>query len=147
MRLGDADSYIDIEAHEPVAANMPSAGDIRLQVSVHDGGFHCDQQDVWVRRNSAERFIADLYAMARGEREDAMLSSPSNRELSLKFTRPMLSHALIEGKLKRTGPGTRATVSSSIVFSIYVDANILGGLAETYAEDWLGPDKTANKQH
>ena len=30
MRLGDSDTYIDIDADEPVAANMPAAGDVRL---------------------------------------------------------------------------------------------------------------------
>ncbi len=147
MRLGDADTYIDIDANEPVAANMPAAGDISLSVTVHGAGFHGDQHDVWVRRNSAERFIADLYAMARGERDDAMLKSPSNRELTLQFTKPMRSHALLEGELKRTGPGSPATISSSVVFAIYIEASKLSDLAETYAEAWLGPDKAANKKH
>lgn len=116
MRLGDSDTYIDIDADEPVAANMPAAGDVRLRVSIHVSGFDGDQRGVWVRRNSAERFIGDLYAMARGERDDAMLRSPSNRELTLKFTKPMRSHALLEGELKRTGSGSPATISSSVVF-------------------------------
>jgi hypothetical protein len=147
MRLGDSDSYIDIDADEPVAANMPAAGDVRLRVAVHVSGFDGDQRGVWVRRNSAERFIGDLYAMARGERDDAELRSPSNRELTLKFTRPMQSHVLIEGELKRTGPGSPTTISSSVVFTIYIDAEKLGDLAETYDEAWLGPDKAANKKH
>jgi hypothetical protein len=147
MRLGDSETYIDIDAHEPVAANMPAAGDVRLHVTVHGAGFHGDQHDVWVRRNSAERFIGDLYAMARGERDDAMLRSPSNKELTLKFSKPMPKHALIEGELKRTGPGSPATISSSVVFAIYIDADILDDLAETYAVAWLGPDKAANKKH
>ena len=147
MRLGDSDTYIDIDADEPVAANMPAAGDVRLRVTVHGAGFHSDQRGVWVRRNSAERFIADLYAMARGERDDAALRSPSNRELTLSFTRPMQSHALLEGEVKRIGPGSPATISSSVVFSIYIDAEKLDDLAETYAEAWLGPDKAANKKH
>ncbi len=147
MRLGDSDTYIDIDADEPVAANMPAAGDVRLRVSIHVSGFDGDQRGVWVRRNSAERFIGDLYAMARGERDDAMLRSPSNRELTLKFTKPMRSHALLEGELKRTGPGSPATISSSVVFAIYIDIDKLGELAETYAEAWLGPDKAANKKH
>ena len=147
MRLGDSETYIDIDADDPVAANMPAAGDVRLRVTVHVAGFDGDQRDVWVRRNSAERFIGDLYAMARGERDDAMLKSPSNRELTLKFTRPMRTHALLEGEVKRTGPGSPATISSSVVFSIYIDVEKLGELAETYDEAWLGPEKAANKNH
>lgn len=147
MRLGDLDTYIDIDADDPVAANMPAAGDVRLRVTVHVSGFDGDQRGVWVRRNSAERFISDLYAMARGERDDAMLQSPSNRELTLKFSRPMRTHALLEGELRRTASGSPATISSSVVFSIYIDADKLGDLAETYDEAWLGPDKAANKKH
>lgn len=147
MRLGDLDTYIDIDADDPVAANMPAAGDVRLRVTVHVSGFDGDQRGVWVRRNSAERFISDLYAMARGERDDAMLKSPSNRELTLKFSRPMRTHALLEGELRRTASGSPATISSSVVFSIYIDADKLGDLAETYDEAWLGPDKAANKKH
>ena len=147
MRLGDSDTYIDIDADEPVAANMPAAGDIRLRVTVHVSGFDGDQRGVWVRRNSAERFIGDLYAMARGQREDAKLESPSNRELTLKFTIPIRTHALLEGELKRTASGSPATISSSVVFSIYIDVEKLGDLAETYAEAWLGPEKAANKKH
>jgi hypothetical protein len=33
------------------------------------------------------------------------------------------------------------------VFSIYIDVEKLGDLAETYDEAWLGPDKAANKKH
>ena len=114
MRLGNADAYIDIDVHEPVAANMPGAGDLRLRVTVYGAGFTGDQQDVWVRGNAAERFINELYAMARGERDDVTLGSPSsNKELTLKVSRPMPSHVFLEGKLRRTGPGSRATISAA----------------------------------
>ena len=148
MRLGNADSYIDIEVRDPVAANMPGAGDLRLRVTVHGAGFTGDQQNVWVRGNAAERFINDLYAMARGERDDVTLGSPSsNKELSLKVSRPMQSHVVLEGKLRRSGPGSPATVSSSVVFSIYVDVKNLQNLADTFADAWLAPEEEAGRKH
>ena len=59
----------------------------------------------------------------------------------------MRTHALLEGEVKRTGSGSPATISSSVVFSIYIDVEKLGELAETYDEAWLGPEKAANKKH
>ncbi|MGD8789658.1 MAG: hypothetical protein PVH05_09230 [Burkholderiales bacterium] len=148
MRLGNAESYIDIEVHEPVAPNMPGAGDLRLGVTVHGAGFTGDQQDVWVRGSAAERFINDLYAMARGERDDVTLGSPSsNKELTLKVSRPMRSHVVLEGKLRRTGPGSPATVSSSVVFSIYLDVKNLENLADIFADAWIAPEDEARKKH
>jgi hypothetical protein len=148
MRLGNADSYLDIEVHEPVAADMPGAGDLRLRVTVYGAGFTGDQQDVWVRGTAAERFINDLYAMARGERDDATLGSPSsNKELALKVSRPMRSHVVLEGKLRRTGPGSPATISSSVVFSIYLEVKELDSLADMFAEEWIAPEEEAGKKH
>lgn len=147
MRLGNAESYLDIEVHEPVAADMPGAGDLRLRVTVHGAGFTGDQQDVWVRGSAAERFIEDLYAMARGERDDATLGNPrSDKELALRVSRPMPSHVVLEGKLRRTGPGSPATISSSVVFSIYLEVTKLENLAEMFADAWIAPvDETARK--
>jgi len=147
MRLGNAESYLDIEVHEPVAADMPGAGDLRLRVTVHGAGFTGDQQDVWVRGSAAERFIEDLYAMARGERDDATLGNPrSDKELALRVSRPMPSHVVLEGKLRRTGPGSPATISSSVVFSIYLEVTKLDNLAEMFADAWIAPvDETARK--
>ena len=148
MRLGNADSHLDIEVHEPVAADMPGAGDLRLRVTVYGAGFTGDQQDVWVRGTAAERFINDLYAMARGERDDAALGSPSsNKELTLKVSRPMRSHVVLEGKLRRTGPGSPATISSSVVFSIYLEVKELDSLADMFAEEWIAPEEEAGKKH
>ncbi len=148
MRLGNVDSYIDIEVHEPVAPNMPGAGDLRLSVTVHGAGFTGEQQDVWVRGSAAERFINDLYAMARGERDDVTLGSPSsNKELTLKVSRPMRSHVVLEGKLRRTGPGSPATVSSSVVFSIYLDVKNLENLADLFADAWIAPEEDAGAKH
>jgi hypothetical protein len=148
MRLGNADAYIDIEVHEPVAADMPGAGDLRLRVTVHGAGFTGDQQDVWVRGTAAERFIDDLYAMARGERDDATLGSPgSQKELALKVSRPMRSHVVLEGKLRRTGPGSPATISSSVVFSIYLDVKTLDNLADLFADAWIAPEEQAGRKH
>lgn len=148
MRLGNADSYIDIEAHEHIAANMPGAGDLRLKVTVHGAGFTGEQQDVWVRRNSAERFISDLYAMARGQCDEATLGSPRRSgELTFTVSRPMRSHVVLEGKLKRTGPGSPATISSSVVFAIYLDVKDLAGVADQFAEAWLEPEQEAGKKH
>ncbi len=148
MRLGNADSYIDIEVHEPVAPNMPGAGDLHLSITVHGAGFTGEQQDVWVRGSAAERFINDLYAMARGERDDATLGSPSsNKELTLKVSRPMRSHVMLEGKLRRTGPGSPATVSSSVVFSIYLDVKNLENLADMFADAWLAPEEDVGAKH
>jgi hypothetical protein len=148
MRLGNADAYIDIEVHEPVAANMPGAGDLRLGITIHGAGFTGDQDNVWVRGNAAERFINELYAMARGERDDVTLGSPSsNKELTLKVSRPMRSHVVLEGKMRRTGPGSPATISSSVVFSIYLDVKNLESLADTFADAWIAPEEDAGKKH
>jgi len=148
MRLGNAESYLDIEVHEPVAAGMPGSGDLRLRVTVYGAGFTGDQQDVWVRGTAAERFISDLYAMARGERDDATLGSPSsNKELALKVSRPMRSHVVIEGKMRRTGPGSPATISSSVVFSIYLEVTKLDSLADMFADAWIEPEDTAARKH
>ena len=148
MRLGNAESYLDIEVHEPVAADMPGAGDLRLRVTVHGAGFTGDQQDVWVRGSAAERFIEDLYAMARGERDDATLGNPrSDKELALRVSRPMRSHVVLEGKLRRTGPGSPATISSSVVFSIYLEATKLDSLAEMFADAWIAPEDEAARKH
>lgn len=148
MRLGNADSYIDIEVREPVAPDMPGAGDLRLGITVHGAGFTGEQQNVWVRGSAAERFINDLYAMARGERDDVTLGSPSsNKELTLKVSRPMHSHVVLEGKLRRTGPGSPATISSSVVFSIYLDVKNLQNLADTFADAWLAPEEDVSTKH
>ena len=148
MRLGNADSYLDIEVHEPVAADMPGAGDLRLRVTVYGAGFTGDQQDVWVRGTAAERFINDLYAMARGERDDVTLGSPSsNKELTLKVSRPMPSHVFLEGKLRRSGPGSPATISSSVSFSIYLDVKNLENLADLFADAWIEPEQTGRRKH
>jgi hypothetical protein len=148
MRLGNADSYIDIEVREPVAPDMPGAGDLRLGITVHGAGFTGEQQDVWVRGSAAERFIDELYAMARGERDDVTLGSPSsNKELILKVSRPMQSHVVLEGKLRRTGPGSPATISSSVVFSIYLDVKKLENLADIFADAWMAPEDTVSTKH
>ena len=148
MRLGNAESHLDIEVHEPVAADMPGAGDLRLRVTVYGAGFTGDQQDVWVRGTAAERFIDDLYAMARGERDDATLGNPrSNKELTLKVSRPMQSHVVLEGKLRRTGPGSPATISSSVVFSIYLEVKKLDDLAAMFADAWIAPEDETAKKH
>lgn len=143
MRLGDHDSFVDIEVLETVAANMPRAGDIHLKVTVHGAGFRGVHDDVWVRHSSAQRFIEDLYEMARGDREDAALSAVANRELALRFSRPMRTHVLVEGKLKRVGPGSPATISAWVAFAVYVHRSSLKTLADTLSESWLAPAQSA----
>ncbi|HZP94520.1 MAG TPA: hypothetical protein VFB20_16795 [Burkholderiales bacterium] len=146
MRLGDTDSYVDIESRGTVAANMPRAGDLRLRVTVHGAGFHGVQDEVWVRQGAVERFIAEVYAMARGEREEAALGGASAREITLRFTRPMRTHVLLEGKVKRVGPGSPATISAWIAFAVYVPADALAELADTLSEAWISspPSKHAH---
>ena len=101
-----------------------------------------------MRGTAAERFIEDLYAMARGERDDATLGSPrSNKELALKVSRPMRSHVVLEGKLRRTGPGSPATISSSVVFSIYLEVTKLDDLAEMFADAWIAPEDATARKH
>jgi hypothetical protein len=146
MRLGDSDSYVDIEVYGTVARNMPRSGDLRLKVTVNGAGYRAVQKDVWIRGNSVERFVNDLYAMARGERADAALGG-TRSELSLRFSRPMQTHVLVEGKLKRIGPGSPATISAWIAFSVYVEAASLDGLAETIAESWLAPAQASSAHH
>lgn len=138
MRLGDTDSYVDIELRGTVAANMPRAGDLRLRVTIHGAGFHGVQDEVWIRQGAAERFIADVHSMARGEREEAALGGGSAREITLRFTRPMRTHVLLEGKVKRVGPGSPATISAWIAFAVYVPADALAQLADTLSEAWIG---------
>lgn len=147
MRLGDSDSYVDIDVHGTVARNMPRSGDLRLRVTVNGASFRAIQKNVWVRANSVDRFVNELYAMARGEREDASLGGNNSRELTLRFTRPMPTHVLVEGKLKRIGPGSPATISAWIGFAVYVQAASLDTMAQTIAEAWLAPEQASNAQH
>lgn len=147
MRLGDSESYVDIDVHGTVARNMPRSGDLRLRVTVNGASFRAVQKNVWLSNNSVERFINELYAMARGEREDASLGGNGSRELSLRFTRPMSTHVMVEGKLKRIGPGSPATISAWIGFAVYVDAASLDGMAQTIAESWLAPAQASGAQH
>jgi hypothetical protein len=143
MRLGDSESYVDIEVREIVPRNMPRSGDVRLRVSVCGAGFECTQRDVWIRYTSAERFVADLHAMARGQLEEAVLTTGTGRELTLRFYKPVRSHVLFEGKLRRIGPGSPATISAWVTFSVYVSESELGGLADTLSEAWISPADTA----
>jgi hypothetical protein len=136
MKLGDTDSFIDLELRERVAANMPRAGDLRLRVTLRGSGFTGVQDDVWVPHAAAERFLDDLDAMAAGKVEEAVLKGASSGELILRFSRPMPSHVLVEGKLKRIGPGSPATVSASIAFAIYVARADLRNIAEALNEGW-----------
>ncbi len=147
MRLGDSDSYIDIEVHGTVARNMPRSGDLRLRVTVNSTGFKATQKDVWVRGNSVEHFIAELYEMARGERDDATLGGGNRSELTLRFSRPMPTHVMVEGKLRRIGPGSPATISAWIGFAVYMPAEALAQLAESLAEDWLAPAQPGSAHH
>ena len=139
MRLGDSDSYIDLDVRESVASNMPRAGDLRLRVTLRSAGFSGVQDDVWVPHAAAEKFILDLNAMAAGEREEAVLRGASGSELVLRFSRPMPTHILLEGKLKRMGPGSPATISSAIAFAIYMQRANLRTIAETLTETWMLP--------
>lgn len=147
MRLGDSDSYVDIDVHGTVARNMPGSGDLRLRVTVNGASFRAVQKNVWVRANSVERFVSELYAMVRGERDDATLGVNNRGELSLRLSRPMSTHVLVEGKLKRIGPGSPATISAWIGFAVYVQADTLGEFAETVAEGWLAPAQASSAHH
>lgn len=139
MRLGDSDSFIDLDVRESVAPNMPRAGDLRLRVTLRGAGFNGVQDDVWVPHAAAERFIHDLNSMAAGQQEEAVLKGASSSELVLRFSRPMPTHILVEGKLKRMGPGSPATISAAITFAIYVLRADLRTIAETMTETWMMP--------
>jgi hypothetical protein len=139
MRLGDLDSYIELDVREAVAVNMPRAGDLRLRITLRGAGFSGVQDDVWVPHLDAERFILDLNAMAAGQREEAVLKGSSSSELILRFSRPMPTHILVEGKLKRMGPGSPATISAAIAFAIYLLRADLRTIAETLTETWMMP--------
>jgi hypothetical protein len=136
MRLGDPDSYIDLELRESVAPNMPRAGDLRLRVTLRGAGFGGIQDDVWVPRSSAERFLEDLNDMAGGNGGEAVLKGAHGNELILRFTQPVPAHVLIEGKLKRISKGTPATISASVAFAIYVARGDLRKIAEALTETW-----------
>ncbi len=139
MKLGNSDSFIDLELRESVASNMPRAGDLRLRVTLRGSGFVGVQEDVWVPRSAARRFLSDLNAMAAGEGEEAVLKGTTSGELILRFTRPMATQMLVEGKLKRTGPGSPATISASVAFAIHVLRADLGSIAEALSGAWAPP--------
>lgn len=143
MRLGDSDSYVDIEVREIVGRTMPRSGDLRLRVSVRGAGFEGTQHDVWLRQASAEKFVADLYAMARDQIEEAALTTGTGRELNMRFSKLVRSHVLFEGKLRRIGPGSPATISAWVTFAVYVGESELHGLADTLSEAWIKPSDTA----
>jgi hypothetical protein len=143
MRLGDSDSYVDIEVREIVGRTMPRSGDLRLRVSVRGAGFEGTQHDVWLRQAAAEKFVADLYAMAHGQIEEAALTTGTGRELTLCFSKPVRKHVLFEGKLRRIGPGSPATISAWVTFAVYVGESELGGLADTLSDAWITPSDSA----
>jgi hypothetical protein len=139
MKLGDSDSFLDLEVREIVAPNMPRAGDLRLRVTLRGSGFTGVQDDVWVPQVEAGRFIDDLNTMAAGTGSEAILKGTSSSELVLRFTRPMPTHVLVEGKLKRMGPGSPGTISASIAFAIYLARNDLRTIADSMTETWTPP--------
>ena len=145
MLLGNSESYIDIEAVDPIEASDNS---IRFTVQIVGSGVNHEQSDVWFSKETVEEFIDQLFAMVREERNDATLGNRNDTaDLTLKITRPIKSHLMLEGKLRRSNPEATATISSSVIFSIFMDADNLFSLAELFSEAWKVPATHLSLSH
>ena len=145
MLLGNSESYIDIEAADPIEASDNS---IRFTVQIVGSGVNHEQSDVWFTKEAVEEFIDQLFAMVREERNDATLGNRNDTtDLTLKITRPIKSHLMLEGKLRRSNPEATATISSSVIFSIFMDADNLFSLAELFSEAWKVPTTHLSLSH
>ncbi len=103
---------------------------------------------MWFSKETVEEFIDQLFAMVREERNDATLGNRNDTaDLTLKITRPIKSHLMLEGKLRRSNPEATATISSSVIFSIFMDADNLFSLAELFSEAWKVPATHLSLSH
>ena len=113
MRIGTEPQHVDIDVLERTSVGAPNEGDVRVQVDIALGKFGGSYDSVWLEGPKLDAFVEGLVQLERNRCGEALLSSTSPDEFTLKLrSRDSLGHIVVEVVLQRhqySGPTYWAT--------------------------------------
>lgn len=85
MYVGRDEEHLELQELERVPAHLPTAGDVRLAVSLRLQEFSGGYDGVWVARPALKRFVEQLDVLLRTRKSTARIEAMSPGEFSMEL--------------------------------------------------------------
>lgn len=116
LRISDHECFLEVEASVEEDSSIQSFGNARLSLRVQSHAF-IGSSTVWVGREQLKQFSEDLSRLEKSLRGEAVLSSMSPGELSLKLLSvSSRGHVAIEGSIGRYVHSANSRFWHSVTF-------------------------------
>jgi len=134
LRISNNDCLLEVEASVEEDSSIQSYGDARLSLRVQSHGY-IGSATAWVEREQLKQFSEALSRLEKSLQGEAVLSSMSPGELSLKLLSvSSRGHVAIEGSIGRHVHGANSMIWHSVTFGFEFENT---QLTEAVQVPWL----------